>query len=117
MTSLLGTNEITSSLTQSLFKSNMSSIYDAVLEVHPFIDFGLIAASNTEQSGLTDRSTEYAKQLYNIAYENDLPFISTIPIFGTREKIIHQAFFFDSVHPTIITGKSICDLITSTVFT
>lgn len=116
MTSLLGTNEKTSSMTPSLFKSNMSSIYDAVIEVHPFIDFGLIAASNTEQSGLTYSATEYAKQLYNIAYENDLPFISTIPLFGTREKIINKGFFFDSVHPTIIGGKSICDLITRTVF-
>jgi len=98
--SLLFTNDRTLGFTPSSVVANTEEIFSRVNSAYPNkLDFAIICPSETPGGTGAYPVGEYTSSLFDYAAEQNIPFVSLVPIFGTIAQINELGTFYDTVHP------------------
>lgn len=96
----LGTND-----TLAGYETYYKSLIERMEEAVEFADIVLIAANNTP----TKNMTLYRERVFEIAANQEKPYIDLIPLFGFSADMAHYGSMYDGTHPTTSGGKLIAE--------
>lgn len=106
---LLGTNDQGGSISPTAYKTDLQTIITRIKEALPVTDIALIMPCENQRTSNTYAMSEYAKKMYELAYENKCAFLNLQHVFGDNAADYAYGsarpwFASDLIHPDPTTG-------------